>query len=54
VHTLVVHAASVTHTQLTPEERERAGIGDGFVRVSAGIETPADVLEDFERALEKA
>jgi methionine-gamma-lyase len=53
-HTLVVHAASVTHTQLTPQQREEAGITDGFVRVSVGIEDPKDLLDDFERALEKA
>jgi hypothetical protein len=54
VRTLVVHAASVTHTQLTREEREARGITDGLVRVSVGIEDPEDLLEDFERALEKA
>ncbi|MEX2459198.1 MAG: aminotransferase class I/II-fold pyridoxal phosphate-dependent enzyme [Actinomycetota bacterium] len=53
-HTLVVHAASVTHTQLTPEQRAEAGIGEGFVRVSVGIEDARDVLADFDRALEKA
>jgi cystathionine beta-lyase/cystathionine gamma-synthase len=52
--TIVTHAASVTHTQLSREEREAVGIGDGLVRVSVGIEDPEDVLEDFERALEKA
>jgi methionine-gamma-lyase len=54
VHTLAVHAASVTHTQLTPEQRRAAGITDGFIRVSVGIEDPEDILEDFGRALEKA
>jgi cystathionine beta-lyase/cystathionine gamma-synthase len=54
VHTLVVHAASVTHTQLTSEERTARGITDGLVRVSVGIEDPEDLLDDFERALEKA
>ena len=52
--TLVVHAASVTHTQLTPEDRQAAGISDGLVRVSVGIEDPEDLLDDFSRALEKA
>jgi methionine-gamma-lyase len=52
--TLVGHAASTTHRQLDPEARRAAGIGDGLVRVSAGLETAEDVLEDFERALEKA
>lgn len=54
VHTLVVHAASVTHTQLSREEREAAGITDGLVRVSVGIEDADDLLDDFARALEKA
>ena len=52
--TLVGHAASTTHRQLDPEARRAAGIGDGLVRVSVGLEDPGDLLEDFERALEKA
>ncbi len=54
VRTIVTHAASVTHTQLSREEREAVGISDGLVRVSVGIEDLDDLLEDFERALEKA
>jgi methionine-gamma-lyase len=54
VHTLVVHPPSVTHTQYSREEREAAGITDGMVRVSVGIEDPEDLVADFERALEKA
>jgi cystathionine beta-lyase/cystathionine gamma-synthase len=54
VRTLVVHAASVTHTQLTGEERIARGMADGLVRVSVGIEDPEDLLDDFERALGKA
>lgn len=53
-HTLVTHSASVTHTQLSKEEREAQGITDGFVRVSVGIEDTEDLVDDFERALEKA
>lgn len=52
--TLVGHAASTTHRQLDPEARRAAGIGDGLVRVSVGLEDPEDLIEDFERALEKA
>src|SRR3990170_1501991 len=51
--TLVGHAASTTHRQLDPEARRAAGIGDGLVRVSVGLEDPGDLLEDFERALVK-
>ena len=54
VHTLATHPPTVTHTQLTPEQRRAQGIADGLVRVSVGIEDPDDILEDFERALEKA
>ncbi|MGH2654942.1 MAG: trans-sulfuration enzyme family protein [Actinomycetota bacterium] len=54
VHTLATHPATVTHTQMLPEERRAQGIADGLIRVSVGIEDPEDVLEDFERALEKA
>jgi cystathionine beta-lyase/cystathionine gamma-synthase len=53
-HTLVVHPPTVTHTQMSREEREAQGITDGLVRVSVGIEDADDLLEDFSRALEKA
>jgi methionine-gamma-lyase len=53
-HTLVGHAASTTHRQMDPEARRAAGIGDGLIRVSVGLEDPDDILEDFDRALEKA
>jgi methionine-gamma-lyase len=50
--TLVGHAASTTHRQLDPEARRAAGIADGLVRVSVGLEDPGDLLQDLERALE--
>ena len=53
-HTLATHPPSVTHTQLTPEQQQALAISDGLIRVSVGIEDEADILEDFERALEKA
>ena len=49
--TLVVHPASVTHTQLSPEQRAAAGVGEGMIRVSVGIEDRDDLIADFERAL---
>ena len=52
-HTLVGHAASTTHRQMEPEARRRAGIADGLVRVSIGLEDVDDLIEDFDRALEK-
>jgi methionine-gamma-lyase len=54
VRSIVSHAASVTHTQLTREQREAGWITDGLVRVSVGLEEPEDLLDDFERALDKA
>jgi methionine-gamma-lyase len=53
-HTLATHPPTVTHTQMTPEERRAQGITDGLIRVSVGIEDADDVLEDFDRALDKA
>jgi cystathionine beta-lyase/cystathionine gamma-synthase len=52
-HTLVGHAASTTHRQMDPAARRAAGIGDGLVRVSVGLEDVEDLIEDFDRALEK-
>ena len=51
-HTLVGHAASTTHRQYTPEARRAAGIADGLVRVSVGLEDTEDLLADFDQALE--
>ena len=53
-HTLVGHAASTTHRQMDPAARRGAGIADGLVRVSVGLEDVEDLIEDFQRALEKA
>ena len=50
-HSLIVHAASVTHTQLTPDELTAAGITEGFCRLSIGLEDAADVIADLDRAL---
>jgi methionine-gamma-lyase len=52
--TLVGHAASTTHRQLDADARRAAGIADGLIRVSVGIEDPADIVEDVRSALEKA
>ncbi|MGZ4133494.1 MAG: PLP-dependent transferase, partial [Actinomycetota bacterium] len=51
-HTLVGHAASTTHRQYDPEARRAAGITDGLVRVSAGLEDADDLLADFAQARE--
>jgi O-succinylhomoserine sulfhydrylase len=51
---LVTHPATTTHQRLTPEARAELGIGEGFVRFSAGLEHPDDLIEDLTTALEKA
>lgn len=50
-HSLIVHAASVTHTQLSAEELSAAGISEGFCRLSIGLEDPDDLIDDLEQAL---
>ncbi|MHC2331349.1 O-succinylhomoserine sulfhydrylase [Bradyrhizobium sp. USDA 4454] len=50
---LVTHPATTTHQRLAPEARAELGISEGFIRFSAGLEHPDDLIEDFERALEQ-
>jgi cystathionine beta-lyase/cystathionine gamma-synthase len=52
VETLVSHPASTTHRQLDAEALAAAGIGEGMVRVSVGLEDGPDLAEDFTQALE--
>jgi cystathionine beta-lyase/cystathionine gamma-synthase len=52
VETLVCHPKSTTHSGFTEEEFRQAGVVDGLVRVSTGIEDWRDLLADFEQALE--
>ena len=49
--TTITHPATTTHGRLTPAERDRAGIGEGLVRISVGLEDVADVQADLERGL---
>lgn len=49
--TLVTHPASTTHRRIGPDARAAAGITDGVIRVSVGLEDPADILEDLLGAL---
>ena len=53
IHTLVCHAASTTHRQLDADARRAAGIADGLIRLSVGLEDVEDLIQDIERALEK-
>lgn len=51
---LVIHSASTTHRQLSPEQLEAAGAGPNVVRISIGIEDAADLMADLDQALIKA
>ncbi|WP_296075690.1 O-acetylhomoserine aminocarboxypropyltransferase [uncultured Agrobacterium sp.] len=50
---LVIHPASTTHAQLTPEQQVAAGAGPDVVRVSIGIEDVKDIIADLEQSLAK-
>jgi O-acetylhomoserine (thiol)-lyase len=51
---LVIHPATTTHSQLEPEELHAAGVTDDYVRLSIGLETVADIIDDIDQALAKA
>ena len=51
--TLIQHPASMTHSPYTKEEREAAGITDGLVRLSVGLENVEDIIADLEQGLQK-
>jgi cystathionine beta-lyase/cystathionine gamma-synthase len=50
--TIVCHPATSTHASLTVEEKLACGVSEGLLRVSVGLEDAADIVADFERALE--
>jgi O-succinylhomoserine sulfhydrylase len=50
---LLTHPATTTHQRLTPEARLAAGVSDGMLRISVGLEDPADICEDLAQALTK-
>ena len=54
VRSLVIHPASTTHAQLTPEQQLTAGVTPGLVRLSVGIENVADLKADLETGLAAA
>jgi O-acetylhomoserine (thiol)-lyase len=51
---LVIHPASTTHQQLTPEEQLETGVTPDFIRLSIGIEDVEDIIADLDQALHKA
>ena len=54
VESLVAHPASMTHAAMEPSARARAGISDGLLRLSVGIESAADLVGDLRAGLERA
>lgn len=51
VDTLILHPASSSHLKVDPDMRRNAGITDGLIRVSVGIEDPQDILDDLLQAI---
>lgn len=51
VESLITHPTTMTHSDMTSDERARIGITDGLVRLSVGLEDAADLIEDLEQAL---
>ena len=52
-HSLIVHAPSITHTQLSDDELRAAGISEGFCRLAIGLEDADDLIADLEQALDR-
>ncbi|MFT2112292.1 O-succinylhomoserine sulfhydrylase [Marinomonas sp. 2405UD68-3] len=50
--TLVTHPASTTHGRLTPEQKSEAGIVEGLIRISVGVEDVQDIIDDLAKALD--
>lgn len=53
IETLIQHPASMTHSKISKDDKEKAGITDGLVRLSVGIEDVDDIIRDLEQALKK-
>jgi len=53
IETLVEHPWSMTHADMTPEQKLQAGFSQSMIRLSVGLEDPADLADDLEQALEK-
>jgi len=52
--TLVIHPASTTHLQVGAEALAAAGVGEDMIRLSVGLEDPADIIDDLDRALRRS
>ncbi len=51
--TTITHPATTTHFRLTPEARLEAGVGDGLIRLSVGLEDADDIIKDLARGLDR-
>lgn len=51
--TLIQHPASMTHSPYTPEERAEAGISEGLIRISVGLEDVEDIIADLKQGLDR-
>ncbi len=51
IETLIQHPMTMTHSDMTLKELEEAGITEGMIRISVGLEDAADLIEDLEQAL---
>jgi methionine-gamma-lyase len=49
--TICMHPRTITHEHMTQEERDQAGIDDGLIRLSVGLEDPDDIIADLDQAL---
>lgn len=54
VETLLTHPATMTHADVPPDQRRAAGIGDGLIRLSVGLEDPSDIIADLRQAIDRA
>ena len=54
MRSLIIHPASTTHSQLTPEQQLTTGVTPGLVRLSVGLENVADLKADLEAGLAAA
>jgi cystathionine beta-lyase/cystathionine gamma-synthase len=52
VESLITRPATTSHSGMTPEERAQAGIAEGLIRLSVGLEATDDLIEDFTRSLD--
>lgn len=53
IETLIEHPWSMTHADMTPEEKRQAGFTDAMIRLSVGLEDPEDLAEDLAQALDR-